>query len=88
MHTGCIQVTLTAAGNECRLVVTDNGRGIPENVLPEIFDPFFTTRRRSGGTGLGLQITQNLVTEKLKGQIEVSSIVGQGSSFRVTSPRQ
>jgi signal transduction histidine kinase len=85
---GRIEVSLTDAGNDCVLVVSDDGRGIPQEALPKIFEPFYTTKRGSGGTGLGLQITHNLVTETLRGKIEVTSEVGQGSSFRVVIPRQ
>src|SRR3546814_18927051 len=44
---------------------SDNGRGIDADSLPRVFDPFFTTRRGTGGTGLGLHIASNLVTQVL-----------------------
>lgn len=66
---------------------SDDGCGIPEEILDKIFLPFFTTARDQGGTGLGLHITYNLVTQKLQGQIEVQSQVGQGTCFQMQLPR-
>ena len=54
---------------ECR----NNGKPIPAEHLPKIFDPFFTTKRAEGGTGLGLNIVANIVTQRLGGTIRVSS---------------
>jgi signal transduction histidine kinase len=66
---------------------SDNGKGIPEDVLPRIFDPFFTTTRGRGGSGLGLNIVHNLVTGSLQGQISVESKVGSGTTFILNFPR-
>jgi signal transduction histidine kinase len=66
---------------------TDTGRGIPEKNLARIFEPFFTTKRGSGGTGLGLHIVFNIVTQSLGGTIGVESIEGQGTSFILSIPR-
>jgi signal transduction histidine kinase len=65
--------------------VADTGCGIPKDYLPRVFEPFFTTKSERQGTGLGLSITYNLV-KKLGGQIDVSSTVGEGTSFVVTLP--
>ena len=65
---------------------SDDGCGIPTESLPKIFDPFFTTGRIKGGTGLGLHITYNLVTQKLKGTIQVESTVGVGTTFIINLP--
>ncbi len=64
----------------------DNGRGIPADHLPKIFDPFFTTKRGKGGSGLGLHIVYNLVTQRLKGQISCKSTVGEGTEFTLRLP--
>jgi signal transduction histidine kinase len=69
-----------------RLTVSDNGRGISKNDLPRIFDPFFTTRLGQGGSGLGLNIVYNLVTDLLNGSVSVKSKLGEGSSFVITLP--
>ena len=65
--------------------VTDNGHGIPADVLPKIFDPFFTTKEVGKGTGLGLSICYKIV-EAHGGRIDVDSKVGVGTRFRVTLP--
>ncbi|WP_165772217.1 sensor histidine kinase [Niveispirillum lacus] len=71
-----------------QLSVTDDGQGIEAAILPRIFDPFFTTRREAGGTGLGLHLVYNLVTQRLGGRIDVESRVGQGTRFTVAFPRR
>jgi PAS domain S-box-containing protein len=63
--------------------VSDTGMGIAPRDLPRIFDPFFTTK--DSGTGLGLAISHGTV-KGLGGDIQVSSVLGEGSSFRVTLP--
>ncbi|MGD8319728.1 MAG: ATP-binding protein [Gemmatimonadota bacterium] len=64
--------------------IADNGVGISEEHLSRIFDPFFTTRK-GAGTGLGLSITYGIV-QKLGGDIQVQSKVGEGTRFTVTLP--
>jgi two-component system NtrC family sensor kinase len=64
----------------------DTGRGIPEKNLARIFEPFFTTKRGAGGTGLGLHIVFNIVTQSLGGTIAVESIEGRGASFILSIP--
>jgi signal transduction histidine kinase len=71
--------------------VSDDGRGMTEEVLRRVFEPFFTTRRGEGGTGLGLHIVYNLVTYRLGGRITVESEPGAGTRFTmilpITAPR-
>lgn len=64
----------------------DNGRGIPKENLGKIFDPFFTTKREQGGSGLGLHIVYNLVTQKLGGTIRCESELGVGTTFIIEAP--
>src|SRR5690606_39538251 len=66
-----------------RLVVSDDGPGIPPDVVPRIFDPFFTTRQ--GGTGLGLSVVHRAV-EAHGGAICVDGGEGRGASFTVYLP--
>jgi two-component system, NtrC family, sensor kinase len=64
----------------------DDGCGIATEVLGKIFEPFFSTARGKGGTGLGLNIVYNLVTQKLQGRIDVQSEVGKGTQFKIALP--
>jgi PAS domain S-box-containing protein len=75
------------SGSDGRVVleVSDNGEGIPAEVLPRIFDPFFTTKPPGVGTGLGLSICHGIVAA-LGGQITVHSLPGEGTTFRVVLP--
>ncbi|MFN6465736.1 MAG: AAA family ATPase [Nostoc sp. DedVER02] len=66
---------------------SDDGCGIPPENLNKIFEPFFTTARQQGGSGLGLHIVYNLVTQKLQGTIDVHSEVEKGTLFIVTLPK-
>lgn len=70
-----------------RLVYSDDGKGISATDQAKIFDPFFTTRRGSGGSGLGLHLVFNLVTQTLGGSISVESEPGRGASFVIEFPK-
>ncbi|HBE58165.1 MAG TPA: two-component sensor histidine kinase [Cyanobacteria bacterium UBA11149] len=65
---------------------SDDGCGIPPQNLDKIFEPFFTTARAKGGSGLGLHIVYNLVTQKLQGNISCESEVGKGTRFTIELP--
>lgn len=73
---------------EVELRFSDDGRGIPQAHHGRIFDPFFTTRRGRGGSGLGLHIVYNIVTNRLKGSIRVESEEGRGTSFILRFPAE
>jgi len=66
--------------------VSDNGRGIPTELLDRVFEPFFTTKHRTGGSGLGLA-TVYAIVEDADGRIEIDSEVGVGTEVRVLLPR-
>jgi PAS domain S-box-containing protein len=68
------------------LTVQDDGVGIPSANLNRIFDPFFTTKLGAGGSGLGLNITHNIVSGILGGRVRVQSAVGTGTTFTLTLP--
>jgi signal transduction histidine kinase len=80
---GVIQVEIEESGPNAIIAVSDNGRGIPPEHLPNIFRPFYTTK--GNGTGLGLSLAKRIVEEHL-GRIEVTSSVGKGTKFIVTLP--
>ncbi len=64
----------------------DYGVGMPPNVLKQIYEPFFTTKRDNGGSGLGMSIVYDLVTETLEGRIECSSAEQAGTEFIIDIP--
>jgi PAS domain S-box-containing protein len=68
-----------------RLEVSDDGRGIPPELMERIFEPFFTTRPHGKGSGLGLAICNAIVTSH-GGTLSVESVVGRGSTFRMELP--
>ena len=68
-------------GGKIKILFHDNGKGMPPDVLARIFDPFFTTKRGWGGTGLGMHIVYNLVTQQLGGGIVAQSVEGEGTTF-------
>ena len=73
------------ASDKIRIIISDNGCGMPEENLPKIFEPFFTTKDGNKGTGLGLAITYGLV-KKLHGDITVKSKINEGTTFTITLP--
>lgn len=80
-----LQATETENG-DVHLTYCDDGKGVPEENVAKIFDPFFTTRRGSGGSGLGLNILYNLVTQTLGGTVRCESQLGQGTTFIIKFP--
>lgn len=82
-----IAVTGPDTDGMIELRYSDDGRGIPSAHLKRIFDPFFTTKRGEGGSGLGLNIVYNIVTQSLKGTIRGESTEGAGATFVVRFPQ-
>lgn len=72
-------------GNWLVVEITDNGPGIPEDAQAQIFDPFFTTKPPGSGSGLGLNISHNIITQKHEGSITVDSQPGR-TCFQVKLP--
>lgn len=73
-------------GEVAQIRFKDNGVGMPASTLNHIYEPFFTTKRGEGGSGLGMNITFNLVTTRLQGQIEISSELEQGTCVEIRFP--
>jgi len=91
-HTGEILLRLDrvdaspgASDELVRVSVTDQGSGIPPEVLPRIFEPFFTTKTSVGGTGLGLPMVQGLM-EQQGGRVEVETSEGGGTTVHLVFP--
>ncbi len=70
-----------------RIEISDNGPGIPRDLLPHIFDPFFTTKKVGSGTGLGLSIVYSIIKAHY-GDITVQSREGEGTTFIITIPER
>lgn len=83
---GSILIEAKIIKDKLQFTYKDNGKGVSEENLPHIFDPFFTTKRGTGGTGLGLHIIYNLITQKLSGTIKAESIEAQGLKFTMILP--
>ena len=87
-RSGAITISARARGSDdVEIIFADNGAGMTPDVQRQAFDPFFTTRRNEGGTGLGLHIVYNLVTQQLGGRMMLESRLGQGTTFRIIMPK-
>lgn len=84
---GVISIDIDTSDNQLIILYSDNGKGINKGNLPKIYDPFFTTNRANGGSGLGLNITYNLISRKLNGKINCTSELGKGVIFTIKLPR-
>jgi len=83
---GHIQITVAENAGDVSLLYADDGKGMDEGVRSKIFEPFFTTKRGSGGSGLGMHILYNQVTQTLGGTIDLHSTPGRGTAFEITIP--
>ncbi|MDZ8261297.1 MAG: PAS domain S-box protein [Nostoc sp. ChiQUE01b] len=72
--------------NQVTIRITDNGLGISEDVKKQLFDPFFTTKPIGQGTGMGLAISYQIITERHGGSLECISQPGQGAEFVIKIP--
>lgn len=83
---GNISISVKIENRNIVLLYTDDGKGMNPHVLSKIFNPFFTTKRGHGGTGLGLHIVYNIVTQQFKGTIHCESQINAGTTFRICLP--
>ncbi len=72
--------------NRVQVIIEDNGKGIPKDILPHIFEPFFSTKESEKSTGLGLSVVYGIIKQH-GGTIEVSSKENEGAKFTITLPR-
>lgn len=86
MENGSIDIDIKRENDSIRFVYRDNGAGMPEEKCSKIFDPFYTTMRGQGGTGLGMSIVFNLVTQTLAGSIECTSSEEKGMEVLIQFP--
>jgi len=85
---GKISFRVERSPEELMIVYTDNGKGMDAVCTERVFDPFYTTKRGRGGTGLGMHIVYNLVTQILGGRISCESQPGEGVTFRILLPSE
>ena len=83
---GRMQLRATREGDDIVIDYRDNGCGMRADVRERVFEPFFTTKRGQGGSGLGMHIVFNLVTQLLRGTIACESEPGQGARFVIRFP--
>jgi signal transduction histidine kinase len=83
---GRLQVSTCREGEAIQVTITDNGKGIPSEIMGQIFDPFFTTKRQGEGTGIGLDIVKQIVDHH-HGEVRVNSVPGK-TQFHVVLPLQ
>jgi len=83
---GKIKLKFSQHDDKLHFTYSDDGCGQEEEIVNKMFNPFFTTNRENGGSGLGLNIVYNLVTQKMKGSINVNSKPGFGTKFTIIIP--
>jgi two-component system NtrC family sensor kinase len=82
-----VKVTTREMDGAVEIRVRDNGIGIPPEIQDRLFQPFFTTKPPGEGTGLGLSMSYDIVTQQHGGSISVDSKIGEYSEFTVRLPR-
>ncbi|MEH2332516.1 ATP-binding protein [Nostoc sp.] len=81
-----IRISSEQVNENAIIRIADNGVGIPEEIQSRLFDPFFTTKAVGKGTGMGLSISYQIVTDKHGGSLQCISSPGQGAEFVITIP--
>ena len=83
-----LQITIVTEKivNELVIRISDNGIGIPPELIHRLFDPFYTTKPVGKGTGMGLSISYQIVVDQHQGTLECISTIGQGSTFVMKLP--
>jgi PAS domain S-box-containing protein len=80
-----VKIALEKNDNKAIITITDNGGGIPEDILVKIFDPYFTTKHKSQGTGLGLYMSKEIIEKHLHGTLNAKNS-DFGAMFTITLP--
>jgi C4-dicarboxylate-specific signal transduction histidine kinase len=80
-----VSVSTTKKNHQVEIVVSDNGNGVPQNIIDKIFQPFFTTKPTGQGTGLGLSLSYDIVKAH-GGEITLNSIEKEGATFTIHLP--
>ena len=83
---GNIKIKTYSTAEHVVCEIEDDGPGMPPEVKEKIFDPFFTTKPPGKGTGLGLNVSYDIIVNKHKGELLVDSVVGKGTKFKIKLP--
>lgn len=83
---GLLSIRTFSDGDFAVIEIEDTGNGIPEEIYTKIFDPFFTTKPIGQGTGLGLNISYDIIVNKHKGDLSFVSKIGAGTVFKIKLP--
>ncbi|WP_375510214.1 sensor histidine kinase [uncultured Nostoc sp.] len=81
-----IRISSEQVNENAVIRIADNGLGISEKIQSRLFDPFFTTKLVGKGTGMGLSISYQIITEKHSGSLQCISSPGQGAEFVIAIP--
>jgi signal transduction histidine kinase len=81
-----LSVSTSKEGDTVKIVVRDNGNGIPQKVIDKIFQPFFTTKPTGEGTGLGLSMSYDIITKGHGGELKVDTREGEFAAFTIILP--
>lgn len=82
-----LRVSTKNLGDKVEVIIRDNGKGIPQDILDKIFNPFFTTKPTGKGTGLGLSLSYDIIVQEHKGELKVNSEPGEYAEFIITIPK-
>ena len=74
VENGAIDISISKQNGDALITITDNGGGIPEDVIDKIFEPYFTTKFKSNGAGMGLYMSKSIIEESMGGTIEITSV--------------
>jgi signal transduction histidine kinase len=83
-----VSIITKKEGNTVRIIVKDNGNGMPQEIVDKIFQPFFTTKPTGEGTGLGLSMSYDIVSQGHGGTLNVNTQKGEGTEFIISIPNQ
>ncbi|MEO6357309.1 MAG: HAMP domain-containing sensor histidine kinase, partial [Ferruginibacter sp.] len=80
-----VSIQTKKINDKVEIKVSDNGNGIPQNIVDKIFQPFFTTKPTGQGTGLGLSLSYDIIKAH-GGEIKVETKEGEGTTFIINLP--
>ncbi|WP_179079006.1 ATP-binding protein [Shewanella sp. UCD-KL12] len=86
LNTGEIKIHASLTDSELIIDYTDDGKGMSSENVKKVYEPFFTTKMGSGGSGLGMHVVYNIITQRFKGKIHCKSTLGEGVSYHIIIP--